>query len=122
MLYYFICVAFLSLALAHPTFHKTPLLISHRVPYVSLAALCSHSPPSFTYLDALVLLDTGSSLFWLADNKCSSCPHTNSFCPHITDSEQSVAYYKGSIRGSYSFMKVCDRRIKYFCVHSASQM
>ena len=85
-----------------------PLKLNNKVPYVHLSSFCSQGPTdSIGFQDAMVLLDSGSNQFWLADNQCSECPYTQSLCPQISESDQRINYYSGNIHGSYSFIKIC---------------
>ena len=85
-----------------------PLKLSNKVPYAHLSSFCAKEPTdSIGFQDAIVLIDSGSDQFWLADNQCYDCPYTQSLCPQISESDQMITYYSGNIHGSYSFIKIC---------------
>ena len=56
------------------------------------------------------------------DHGCWTCPHTQSFCPHISTSNKKITYVKGEVLGSFSFLSLCEIRNKFLCVKEIKNM
>lgn len=89
-----------------------PIKVYRNQPFLLVSQLCSDD----SYGRVSVMLDTGSSYFWLADNGCTNCKITGAFCPHINNLTTTVSYVKGQIIGSDSFLNLCRQQIKFLCI------
>jgi hypothetical protein len=68
------------------------------------------------------LLDTGSEEVWLADSECGSCRKTQSLCPHLKESKQQVSYFRGSVRGDFTYLNTCFGPSRVLCVKEAQDL
>lgn len=64
----------------------------------------------------LMMIDTGSEEAWIGDSSCKNCNKTLPLCPHISETNKQVNYFKGLVKGDYVFINSCFGKNKVICV------